>query len=722
MFAYPASSIYDMTSRSKGRGMTSRQKFAIVLSVLATVVGATTLSLIDVAEPYSVQWRLEVLLMKLKGDVDELGWWELLAMLRQRGGYGLNELPETNNVHAALRNPFQSEDDVSKGAKLFQPYCAPCHGADATGDSGPDLTTGVFGAGSGDLRLFRVVTDGIPETAMTKSNLEPRQAWQVIAFLRPLVQRRRETLPSVTQLENISSVTNTRLRSAGDDGSDWLMYSGSYSGQHYSRLDLIDRTTVARMRLKWLYQLDSGEDPVEAIPLVVDDVMYVAVPPNSVIALRVADGKLLWKYSRDLIGELSICCFRTSRGLAAYGDRVYMGTFDARLVALDARTGQPSWEVEVARPEDGYSITGAPLAVDGKIVTGVAGGEFGIRGFVAAYDADTGDLLWRFHTVPESGEPGSDTWAGDSWERGGGPTWLTGSFDPELNLIYWGVGNPGPVYDGSVRLGDNLYTCSVIALDADSGELRWHFQFTPHDVHDWDANQIPVLAELLLDGLNRKVMLWANRNGFYYVIDRESGEFLRGRPFVKVTWATGLSPTGRPILNESLVPSEAGTLVWPSSRGGTNWWSPSYNPSTGLFYVGVEEQPGLYYTGHASEWRGGEKYLGGSARRTGESRTYVRALESGTGELVWEYEFEVDAGRATSGLLSTAGQLVFVGGGLDNARFVALDAQTGLELWRAELGGRIHASPITFLHESKQLVTIAAGRNLLTFESRQEDE
>ena len=557
---------------------------------------------------------------------------------------------------------------------------------------------------------------------MTGSNLEPRQVWQVVAFLRTLLQEHRDILPSMGQVANVSPITNSRLRSAGDDGANWLTYSGSYNGRHYSRLDHIDRDTVAGMRLKWLYQFDSGDEPVEAIPLVVDEVMYLTEPPNNVIALSAADGKLLWKYSHDLPRQLALCCFRTNRGLAVWGKSVYMGTLDAHLVALDARTGHLLWEVEVARPEDGYSITSAPLAVNGKIITGVAGGEFGIRGFIAAYDADTGELLWRFHTVPASGEPGNDTWAGDSWKRGGGPTWVTGSFDPELNLVYWGVGNPGPTYAGDVRLGDNLYTCSVVALDANSGELRWHFQFTPHDVRDWDANQIPVLAELSLGEVNRRVMLWANRNGFYYVLDRETGEFLRGRPFVRVTWATGLSPAGRPIIDESLFPNETGVLVWPSSHGGTNWWSPSYNPSTGLFYVGVEEQPGIFFKSDTADWRRGALCLGGAARRTGTSQTSIRALEAGTDELVWEYPFdERDPGRSTSGLLSTAGQLVFAGGGQDNALFVALDAKTGRELWRADLGGGIYSSPITFLHESQQLVTIAAGRNLFTFEGDRDE-
>jgi alcohol dehydrogenase (cytochrome c) len=404
-----------------------------------------------------------------------------------------------------------------------------------------------------------------------------------------------------------------------------------------------------------------------------------------------------------------------NRGVALLGQHAYVGTLDGYLVALDVHTGKASWETKVADYTEGYSITAAPLALQDLIIVGVSGGEFGVRGFLDAYDAKTGALRWRFYTVPEPGKPGAETWENDAWKNGGGPTWLTGSYDPELGLIYWGVGNPSPNFFGAKRPGDNLFTDSVIALHAASGELAWHFQFTPHDEHDWDSNQIPVLVDADYEGKPRKLMLWANRNGFYYVLDRESGQVLAAKPFVKQTWARGLDEQGRPVLSEKAVPSLRGTLIWPGVGGGANWMSPSFSPQTGLLYTSFAEAPTVYYRSESlPEHRKGESYIGSSSEPSGDPLIVgVRALDATTGALRWEH---VGTQRRSvgkmGGVLVTAGGLVFAG---DSEDFVALDARDGKRLWRVSLGGNVAANPISYSVDGQQHVVIAAGNAIFAF-------
>ena len=342
---------------------------------------------------------------------------------------------------------------------------------------------------------------------------------------------------------------------------------------------------------------------------------------------------------------------------------------------------------------------------------GISGGEYGIRGFLDAYDPKTGDRLWRFYTIPGPGEPGNETWAGDSWKTGGAPTWITGSFDPELNLLYWGTGNPAPDWNGEVRKGDNLYASSVIALDPDSGELKWHFQFTPHDLHDWDAAQIPVLVDTEFEGSQRKLMLWGNRNGFFYVLDRESGEFLLAKAFVKQTWAERIDEQGRPVRLPNTAPTEEGTLIYPGVQGGTNWYSPSYSPRTELYYLSVWELANRYYKGEA-DYNPGSPFWGGLVQGAPDELGWgaIRALVPQTGELKWEYRLHT---VPWGGVLTTAGDLVF--GGSSDGQFFALDSRGGEELWVAHLGGMIASNPITYVSEGKQQVAISAGSALFTF-------
>ena len=373
-------------------------------------------------------------------------------------------------------------------------------------------------------------------------------------------------------------VSYERLLNAEQEPGNWLMYSGNYSSQRFSGLDQVDTENADRLRIKWVYQL-RDLDRAETTPLVVDGIMFVTESPSTVIALDARTGRVFWRYEYQLPEEVHFCCGRNNRGVAILGDRLFMSTLDAHLVALDARTGNVVWDTEVADATQGYSKTGAPLIVKDKVITGVAGGEFGIRGFLDAYDPDTGERIWRFYTVPGEGEPGNDTWEGDAWKTGGAPTWMTGSYDPELDLLYWGTGNPGPDWNGEAREGDNLYSDSVVALDPDTGELAWYFQFTPHDVHDWDATQIPVLADVEFDGGPRKLMLWPNRNAWYYVLDRDRGEFLRATPFGTQTWAERIDENGRPVRVPGMFPSVEGTLVSPPIEGASNWWSPQLQPA-----------------------------------------------------------------------------------------------------------------------------------------------
>lgn len=508
-----------------------------------------------------------------------------------------------------------------------------------------------------------------------------------------------------------SPVTSERLLKASEEPENWLMYSGQYNSQRHSRLTAIDKSNVDQLEVKWVKQLETLAD-VETTPLVVDGVMYLTQSPSNVFALDASTGSQFWSYEHSLPEKLSLCCGRQNRGVAILGETLFLGTLDAKLIALDAKTGTVQWETQSADPNTGYSKTAAPLVIGDKVISGIAGGEYGIRGFLDAYDAETGELAWRFYTIPGEGEPHNDTWEDDSWKTGGAPTWITGAYDPELNLVYWGTGNPGPDWNGEAREGDNLYSDSVVALDADTGELRWHFQFTPHDVHDWDATQIPILIDIEFDGRPRKLMLFPNRNGFFYVLDRVTGEFLRGTPFAKQTWAERIDENGRPIRIPGMFPSEEGVLVYPSVNGAANWWSNTYSPRTELLYVVTYDGADTFFIGE-DEYVPGEMFLGGAPERLVPQETYasmIRAIEPRTGDTRWEFPLQP---KTQSGLLSTASDLVF--GGSVDGYFYALDAVNGTELWRMNVGGNVKAAPISYMAGNVQYVTIAAGNSILTF-------
>ena len=515
-----------------------------------------------------------------------------------------------------------------------------------------------------------------------------------------------------TSVPSFTPVSSDRLLNAESEPHNWLMYSGNYNAQRYSALTQLDRRNVSELEIAWVHQL-SVLDRAETTPLVVDGVMFITESPSTVIAVDAASGRPYWRYEHQLPEEIIICCGRNNRGVAVQGDTVLMSTLDAHLVALDAKTGSVRWETEVQEATAGYSKTDAPLVVGDKVFTGIAGGEYGIRGLIDAYNIHTGDREWRFNTTPGPDHPDNRTWSGDSWRTGGAATWMTGSYDPDLNLIYWGTGNPGPDYDGSVREGDNLYSDSVVALDADTGELKWYFQFTPHDIHDWDSTQIPVLADTMFNGEERKVMLFPNRNAFFYVLDRETGEFLLGKPYARQTWAEGLDENGRPILLPGKEPSPEGTIVSPPIIGASNWWSPTYSPRTDLIYVTTLDGETKYFLRPTEYLVPGQSYRAGGGETPQPMENYhraVRAISPQTGDIRWE--FPVDP-RTTSGLMSTAGDLVF--GGSADGFFFALDALTGEELWHRNIGGRIHAAPMGYAVNGKQYVAIAAGNAIFSF-------
>jgi len=519
-----------------------------------------------------------------------------------------------------------------------------------------------------------------------------------------------------------AQVTFDRILHADKEPQNWLSYSGPMS-QRFSLLDQINAGNIDNLEMKWAFQARSLET-FEATPLVVDGMMYFTQAPNDVVALDAATGEIKWIRSYLPSKDTKVCCGRVNRGLAILGDTLYMGTVDAHLVAISARTGEVLWNKEVAKAAAGYGITHAPLIVKNKVIVGTAGGEYGIRGFIAAFDAATGNEVWRFYTIPGKGEPGNETWSGDSWVHGGGSVWVTGSYDADTNLTYWGTGNPGDDYNGDHRTGDNLYTNSVVALDADTGKLKWHFQFTPHDVWDFDSTQVPVLADLEWRGRDgrtqpRKVMLWANRNGFFYALDRTSGQFLQGKEFTKVTWATGLDEGGRPMRINAAEPTVEGVK---QEKNGTNWFSPSFSPRTGLFYIPLWEDVGITYTKREDTFEEGRFFAGGGRRMTvpirgrqgrqSDEQGYgvVRAIDPHTGEKKWDFKMNQ---VTTSGVLTTASDLLFTGS--REGVFQALDARTGKLLWKVNTGGEIAMGPMTYQVNGRQYIAFAAASSMFVF-------
>ncbi len=488
---------------------------------------------------------------------------------------------------------------------------------------------------------------------------------------------------------------------------NWLTYHGDYQAHRYSPLAQIDTKTVARLVPKWTYHVENATH-LEATPIVFEGVMYVT-NSNSVFAINARTGKTLWSYGDQFAAKQSV-----NRGVAILGDSVFFVTADAYLVSLHRTTGAVLWHKQYADVSKGYTATLAPLALRDRVIVGVAGGDTGMRGFVAALSASTGEELWRFYTVPKKDEPGAETWGEFNTDWGGGATWMTGSYDPELNMLYWATGNPWPDYNGHARRGANLYTDSIVALDAATGKLKWYFQFTPHDTHDWDAESIPVLADINIQGQLRHLLLHPNRNGFFYLLDRVTGQFISATPFIeKLDWAKGIDASGHPIETPDMEPIPGGRRVCPSTRGASNWMSPTFNPNTKLLYVPTLEQCDIY-TQSLQAAEPMKEMAGGGAESIPKEpgKFYLRALDPATGARRWQATM---TGRSDmwAGAVATAGGLVFYGDDDDN--LVAVDAVTGKDLWHYAMGQTITASPMTFSVDGKQYVSIAVASEVFTF-------
>ncbi len=491
---------------------------------------------------------------------------------------------------------------------------------------------------------------------------------------------------------------------------EWLTYAGNNAAWRYSELAQIDTANVAKLTPKWMFQTRVPGN-METSPLVRDGLMYFTAPSNHAFALDLRTGKEIWHYSRTPPKPLDLCCGEVNRGFAILGNRLFKVSIEDTLVALDLASGKPLWEKVLGDYRKGYSGTVAPLIVKNKVLVGTGGAEFGIRGFIDAYAAETGERLWRFYIVPAVGEPASETWGKDSNLRVGGSSWITGSYDPELNLVYWGTGNPGPSMDGSVRPGDNLYTCSMVALDADTGKMKWHFQFTPHDTHDWDAIGDPVLVDLTIGGRKVKALIHANRNGHFYALDRTNGKFLFATPYTKVNWTTGFDSNGRPKVVPGLDPTDEGTKVCPGLGGAHNWHPTAYSPATGLYYFGSTDGCQNFYKTEQEFIEGAWYQLSGTRNIPGQNPagSFI-ALDPSNGKIRWRFEM---VENPPGGALATAGGLVFTGDSSGN--LIALDARAGKVLWRFQTGAGVYAPPISYTLDGKQYIAVASSGTVIAF-------
>ena len=492
---------------------------------------------------------------------------------------------------------------------------------------------------------------------------------------------------------------------------NWLSYNGDYTGARYSSLTQITPGNVGRLAAQWVFH-PRVVSPLEVTPVVVAGIMFVT-SANDAYALDAKTGKVLWHHVRALSqGLIDDPGQHHNRGVAILGTRIYMETDNAHLLCLDARSGHLIWEVPYATGNKNYGATSVPLIVKDKVLVGVSGGDDGVRGFLAAFDAETGEEKWRFWTIPGPGEKGNESWPGDSYLHGGGTTWMPGTYDPELNTLYWGTGNPAPDYDGSIRPGDDLYTSCLLALDPDKGTLKWYFQFSPHDLYDYDAVQTPVIVNAALKGTPRKLIVTANRNGFLYVLDRTNGKFLFGKTFVGTqNWAKGLQENGRPI-SAGLIPDEKGARVCPANGGGTNWYSSSYNSATHMFYFRSLEGCAVLQS-HPKPFLEGRAYYATGMETVAETgKGYINAFDLNTLDFAWR-DLQYGRNKGWGGVMSTATGLVAFGDDAEN--FVIADGRTGKPLWHFHVGQLIRASPMAYSVDTRQYFAIAAGSDVFSF-------
>jgi alcohol dehydrogenase (cytochrome c) len=589
-----------------------------------------------------------------------------------------------------------------------------------------------------DKDLITLIHDGLPSRGMPPNPAPDPEMTSLVAYLRSIqarpgapVEHRKVQLTDGRILDgqvlgegfsDLQLRTDDQrihlLRRAGErfrevtSDTDWPAYNGDPRGNRYTALKQIDKTNVSRLSAKWSFTVPNAGN-LQMTPVVAGGLMYVT-SPTECFALDAGTGRQLWRYTRPRTPGMARNA-SANRGAAVAGDRVFLETGDAHLVALNRFNGDVLWDSEIADWHVNYFSTSAPLTAGDLVISGVGGGEHGANGFVVAFDQTTGKEAWRFSTIPRAGEPGSETWPANSSAHGGAPTWFTGSYDPELDLVYWPTGNPSEEYNGDRRSGDNLYSDCILALDRKTGKLRWHYQFTPHDLWDWDATETSILVNAEWQGKQRQLMLHADRNGFFYVFDRADGKLLLAKQFLsKVTWASGIGPDGRPVKLPNQEPTPAGTLVCPSQDGATNWFSPSYNPATGLLYFQTFEKCSIYRKSEGAEWVAGRTFLGGSQRTSDDPKPVrvLKALNIRTGAVVWELP-QPGPAQSWGGTLATATGLVFVGA--EGGAFIAADATTGKVLWSFETNTLWKASPMTYSFDGKELIAVAAGSTVFAF-------
>jgi alcohol dehydrogenase (cytochrome c) len=631
---------------------------------------------------------------------------------------------------------FQPADP---GRQVFASRCASCHGSDGGGgELGPAIAARLPARTDDDLTTL--VRQGLPAAGMPAfpgvSDAELKDLIRHLRTLRPRTgsgpARAAITLAdggvlnglvvnrSAADLQLLGDDRKIHLlRKSGDkyravtSQADWPGYNGDTRGSRYSPLAEINSRNVSRLVPRWIFSV-ANAPRLQVTPVVVDGVMYVT-SANECYALDAGAGREIWHYQRQRTkGLVGNAAGGINRGVAVAGSRVFMVTDHAHLIALDRATGALLWESEMADWHQNYNATGAPLAFGDLVVAGTSGGDEGVRGFIAAFDQRSGKEAWRFWTAPARGDREAETWKGKGIEHPGAAAWLTGSYDPELDTLYWPTGNPSPDLIGDDRGGDNLYSDSIVALDAKTGRLKWHFQFTPHDVWDYDAQETPALIDVTWQNRPRKLLVQANRNGFFYVLDRTDGKFLLGKQYAKnLTWASGLTAEGRPKIVPGMEPTPDGKRVCPSLEGASNWYSTSFNPATGLYYVQTNDKCGIF-TRTDMEWKAGQGFMGGSFKQApGEpAQRVLRAIDIQTGASVWELP-QTGSVDSWGGTLSTAGGIVIFGE--DSGSIMAADAKSGAPLWSFQTSQIWKASPMTYMFDNTQYIAVASGSNLIAF-------
>jgi alcohol dehydrogenase (cytochrome c) len=646
-------------------------------------------------------------------------------------------------VYAALAQSTPPAPVVSGGQKSFEARCSGCHGSDGNGgELGPPIARRL--TRRDDTDLAKLILNGLPNNGMPGSKVADPEMGPLISFLRT-IRPRRPAMPIVRRtidLDGGGKIDGLVLNQSFEDmqvrtddnrihllrktatayrevtsNVDWPTYNGDPGGNRFTQLDQINKATVSKLAPRWMFSLPNTNN-LQVTPVVVEGVMYVT-SANECYALDAGSGRQFWHYQRPRTsGLIGNAAGGINRGVAIAGDRVFMVTDHAHLIALNRGTGELVWETEMADWHQNYNATSAPLIVGNLVVSGTAGGEEGVRGFLAAYGQSTGKEVWRFWTVPKPGDPGSETWKGKGIEHGGAVTWFTGVYDKELDTLYWPTGNPGEDYNGDDRVGDDLYSDCILALDAKTGKLKWYYQTTPHDLWDWDTTETPIVANVNWEGQPRKLLIQANRNGFFYVFDRTNGKLLLAKQFITtLTWASGIGSDGRPIKIPGQEPSPKGTRVCPSQDGATNWFSPSFNPATGLYFVQTFEKCSIYSKRDEKEWEAGRTFLGGAQRGSADDKPQriLRAIDIHTGKITWELP-EPGPANSWGGTLATSNGLVFFGE--ESGAFMAADAATGKPLWSFQTSVNWKASPMTYSFDGKQMIGVAAGSNIIAFALR----